>query len=132
MACSASRNFGPVVVWSSGSTTNWVFHPVAEPEPSADVPTTMRPNLGLAQSSGNAKIRLALRMSNDGLTFDTPVAIGSLVAAAESSVFGTTYSDLASNLVSKRLVQFGIQCQNASGSNIELCSASAQLDLRNA
>jgi hypothetical protein len=92
----------------------------------------MRPNLGLAQSSGNAKIRLALRMSNDGLTFDTPVAIGSLVAAAESSVFGTTYSDLASNLVSKRLVQFGIQCQNASGSNIELCSASAQLDLRNA
>jgi len=130
MSCSAdnARTFGPIVVFTSGSTSSWLFHPVGPPEPSSQVGTMMRPNLNIQQTSGNVKIRLAMRMSNDGLTFDTPVAIGALERAQLGAAYGSSFSNLATTLASKRLVHFGIESVNDSGTRVEVASASAELD----
>lgn len=130
LACddSNSETFGPIVVWSAKDDSNWVFHPVGPPRSSATVKPKMRPNLSMAQESGACRIRAAIRTTNDGVTFETPVAIGSVECTADGAQYGGSYTDLSTNLNAKRLVQIGIQCINQSGTSLEMCAASLQLD----
>lgn len=69
-------------------------------------------------------------MTNDGASYDAPVAIGTLERTADGVAYGGAYSDLTSTLDGKRLAQFGIQCQNTSGTRIEMGSVSAELDFQ--
>lgn len=66
----------------------------------------------LAQSSGALLIRPAIRTSNDGQTFDTPVAIGSDTRNADGTAYGTTFVNLTTATNSKQLVQPGIKAKN--------------------
>ena len=134
MTCSNTKSgsvtLGPTPVWSERSTSTWVFHPVSAPMQSADVAGSIRPNIDMGQDSGNAKARAALRMSDDGLTWDTPVAIGTLTATADGTSYATSYADVKSTLEGKRLVQFGIECTNETGTDLELARVSIQLDFQ--
>lgn len=134
MTCSpykqGSQTFGPLPVWSKRSTSTWVFHPGGPPMQSADVSPSIRPNLDVGQDTGAVKVRAALRMSNDGATWDTPVAIGTLTANSEGAVYASSYADLKATLTGKRLVQFGIECTNDTGTNLELARVSMQLDFQ--
>lgn len=134
MTCSEYSNgsvqLGPITTWTKRSTTNWIFHSLGAPMQSATVGRKIRPNIDMSETSGDVKVRLSMRMSNDGMTWDTPVAIGTLTANADGPQFGSSFADLSSTLDGKRLVQFGVEAVNDIGSNLELARVAAQLDFQ--
>ncbi|MCK6502490.1 hypothetical protein L6R53_03685 [Myxococcota bacterium] len=130
MSCkSATKTWGPIPVWSSKSTTNWLFHPLSGPLDSTDI-DEVRPSFEMPQNSGHAKIRPALRMSNDAQTWDTAVAIGNSTLSADGVSYGAAYEDVSATTSAKAWVQFGIECQNVSGGGPELCMAALKIDHR--
>lgn len=130
MACeSGSHQAGPLPVWSQKDTTNWVFHPALPPMDSARH-KYVRASIEMAQNSGACKIRPALRMSNDGVTWDTPVAIGSDTRNSNGTTYGNTFNDMGTTTAAKQIVQYGVQAVNDSGTALEMCSASLKIDVK--
>ena len=88
----------------------------------------VRASLQMAQSSGAAKFRVAIRMSDDGVTFAPPVPVGPLVRTSDGASYGSDYTNLSTTFSSKRYFQIGVECTNSTGTSLEFCSASLQLD----
>lgn len=123
-----SMTFPAVPVWSSKSTTNWVFFPMSAPLPSVGV-LKIRVSFEMLNNSGAAKIRPVLRMSNDGPDWDAAVAIGTATRNADGTTYGSVYEDMGGTTSGKQLVQFGIQVQNDNGTDVEMCLASLRVDI---
>ena len=120
---------GPLSVWSERTTNTWLFFPFSVPINNPAI-ERVRASFEMQNNSGNAKIRPALRMSNNGLAWDTPVAIGTDTSTANGVTYGDSLEDMGATTAGKGFVQFGIQCQNASGALLELCQATLKLDIR--
>ena len=74
MTCKdGTQSFGPTPVWSIKSTSTWLFFPMSAPLDSTTV-KRIRASVQLAQSTG-CKARAAIRMSNDGNSWEAPVAV---------------------------------------------------------
>lgn len=129
MACKSTKTWGPIPVWSAKSTSLWLFHPVSGPLDSNGI-DKVRVSFELRQSSGAATIRPALRMGNDGLTWDNPVAIGTATLSTEDVSHGNDYIDVSATTKTKGLVQLGIECKNTSGAGVEQCMAALKISTK--
>jgi hypothetical protein len=83
----------------------------------------VRVSTGLSQSSGNCKIRPALRWSNDGVSWDNDSVIVTTYRSTEGTDFGNTYLDITALGTPKAWIQFGVEAANTAGTNINLCNA---------
>lgn len=129
MSCKDSSNtYGPTVVWSSQQTNVWLFHPLSGALPSGGV-KKVRVSFEMAQNTGLCKIRPALRMSNDGATWDTPQAIGAATRNSDGITYGAAFEDMSTYTEAKSFVQYGIEVENDSGSVVESCKATLKVDI---
>lgn len=130
MSCSKkeSLTLGPIPAWTVKSTTNWNFFALSPPMSSSGV-INVRVSFEMANNSGDCKIRPVLRMSNDGVTWDSPVAIGTATLSDDGTTYGAVFENMATTTTAKQLVQFGIEVQNATGSGVELCLVSMRIDI---
>jgi hypothetical protein len=130
MACDQTgTTYAPINVWTKKNDTDWVFHPVGPPEDANNL-QIVRPSVELAQSSGTLTVRPALRTSNDGVSWDTPVAIGGQTRTSNGITYGSAYVDMTATTDTKQLVQPGIEAKNTSGTSLELGLATLKLDHR--
>lgn len=113
--------WGPRPVWTDG-TANPMFHPFSDPIDAGTV-TNARVSIEMDQDTGNCKIRPALRYSDDGISWNSAVAIISTYRDTAGADYGSTYVDLTGLTTPRTWVQFGIQAANQSGSAIEFCNA---------
>ena len=127
MACSSSVTYPAKGVWSQKSTSTWLFHPVSEAIESVGV-NSVRVSFALEQSTGLIKVRPALQMSNDGLTWDGPQAIGIATRNTDGTTFGDDLVDVSTHTQSKLYVRFGVQAQNDSGTDVELGRVTLRID----
>ena len=130
MPCTAdSETFGPIVVWSLKDTSTQNFFPLHDPRPSSSFRHKMRVNLDMENISGNTKIRLSIRMGNDGTSWQTAVQVDTVTANTNGPVYGTSFADMTTTLAGYRLAQLGIECvNNGAGGLLETCMASAEVD----
>lgn len=127
MSCTLSETFPDRPVWTEKSTSTWVFHPMTESQPSTGV-SKVRASFALEASSGALTIRPALQMSNDGVTWDTAVAIGTDTLTADGTNYADSYEDMSSTTQAKLYVRFGIQATNSSGTALEMGRATLRID----
>jgi hypothetical protein len=88
----------------------------------------VRVSTEMDETSGNCKVRPALRWSNDGINWDAEVNI---VAGYRSTVgidYGSNYIDITALGSPKPWVQFGVQAVNTSGTRVEICGATVLVD----
>jgi hypothetical protein len=131
MSCNGgSHTFGPIPIWSGKSTSTWMFNPMSPVLDSSGV-KRIRPSIQLAQSTG-VLVRAALRMSNDGNTWDTPVAIGTLTIHANGLAYGDDFVDVSATTKAKGKVQLGLEVQTLSGTAVELAMGSGKFDVEGA
>lgn len=132
MACEeAGTTYSPIIVWTRKNDTDWVFHPVGVPV-DANGFQLVRPSIELSQSSGALIVRPAVRTSNDGSSWDTPVAIGSQTRSSNGITYGSAFEDMTSTTNAKQLVQPGIESKNTTGTSLEMGLATLKLDHRRA
>ncbi len=120
MRCNnGARQYGPIPVWSKRDDTTWLFFPITEPMDSTDI-KMVRASFALDSSTGSVEIRPALRISNDGITWDTPTVIGNPTPrSADGTTWGTAFVNVSSTTQTKALVQFGIQAKNTTGTTTQ-------------
>jgi hypothetical protein len=125
-----SQIYGPDVVWSQGSTTDYVFHPLSPPMPSGDV-IAARVDTLMDQDTGNFKLRPALRYSFDGTNWDNSQYILSSYQTTTGVEVGTSFIDLTSlGSNPKTWMQFGVQVANESGGSREFCKAAIRVQVK--
>lgn len=76
------------------------------------------------------KVRVAYRYSNDGVTWDNPVALyanGTNEQTNDGAVYGN-FADISTN--QKLFIQWGFQAINSSGTAVEMAMASMKIDKR--
>jgi len=119
--------FGPKPVWTDGTTSNTLFHALGEPMSSAGL-INVRISTEMDESSGNCKVRPALKWSNDGITWDADVNIVATYRSTVGIDYGSTYVDITAIGSPKPWVQFGVQAVNTSGTRVEVCLATILVD----
>lgn len=132
MACSNNivTDFRPI--WSQGSTSTALFHPMTEAINASEV-HKVRASFALYSSSGNCSLRAALQYSNDAQSWDTEAEFGASYSATEGWTYGTSFTDVTGGTPTRRIwVRFGLVAKNASGTSIEFCRAKLQLDFEGA
>lgn len=119
--------FGPRAVFSDG-TANPMFVPLGEGMASVGL-VGIRVSTELNETSGNCKIRPAVRWSADGVTWGQST---SMVASYRSTVgpdYGSAYLDLTTFGTALPWVQFGVEVANANASSrVEVCNASLMIE----
>ena len=130
MACDdGSHAFGPIPVWSNKTNATWLFHPMTGPLDSTKL-ARIRASFEMAQDTGACKIRPAIRMSNDGLQWDTPVAIGTATLDANGTSYGTDFIDMSGTTKGKGKAQLGVEVINDDDTGLaEMCMASGKFDI---
>lgn len=120
MSCNDTTfEYGPIPVWTRRSDSDWVFSPISEPLNSTDI-KRVRASWALDASTGNIEVRPAMRISNDGRTWDAPVPIGSPTPRSQDgTTWATGFDNIATTTESKALVQWGIQAKNTSGTSTQ-------------
>lgn len=135
--CDAKTDtFGPIPVWTGKSSSVWLFFPASGLLDTGSIKEA-RASLELSQGTGDIEIRVAMRTSNDGTTWSTPVELSAQTQTGDGTAYGAGYIDLWNTttfpndaLKDKQLVQFGFFVKNVSGSGIEMGSATLRLTLR--
>ena len=119
-----SRFFGPAAVWTGGSTTVPVFHPLSPPIASAGL-LYARFAVQMTQDSGDCQLRVAVRYSNDGVAWDASKDVGGAYVTTDAPQFGTTYVDLMglAGTSPRAWIQYGVEAENRSGATVALCSS---------
>lgn len=130
MSCeSKSYQLGPIPVWSKKSNSVWLFFPISEVMDSAKI-EAIRVSFSLDASTGDLEVRPALRMSNDGVSWDAPVAIGVATRTADGTTYGSAFVDMSATTKAKQLAQLGIEAKCGSGSALENGMAGLKADIR--
>lgn len=123
--------FGPQVVWTKGSTSVSLYHYVSEPVESASL-VKVRVSVEMGQETGNMKLRLIVRASDDGISWDAPVTLDATWRTNDGTWPGTTWTDITSlaGLTQRPYFQFGVECLNESGTLIELANATVRVEVQ--
>lgn len=112
---SGSQVLGPIVCWTAKSDQegNAVFVPIGSPRDSSTM-RYVRPSITVEGSSGGTKVKAAVRMTHDGLTFDTPVTINGAnqSVSGNGTSYGADHTDMQTTLKAKQLVQPGVIVNN--------------------
>ncbi len=119
---------GPALSASSGDTTSWQFTPLTSTYQTGTFGTA-RISWEMASNSGECVSKPAYQLSDDGVTWLAPVAIGATTRSSDGITYGTGFA--AVTLTAGRLVRFGLLVQNASGSELHSCSSTIRVDWRN-
>jgi hypothetical protein len=124
-------------VFTSGSTLNYLFHPLTEGVPFEDI-AELRSTIELQAGTGAIKAIAAWQLSNDGITwYDGTGVVGSFTTFGgeqtnNGTTYGTTFSTATvADLNKKRRARFGLAVKNetATTSN-ETAVASLRVDYR--
>lgn len=118
--------YGPDTVFSDGTTTP-MFVPLSDPLASAGL-LNARVSTELVATSGQCKVRPALRWSDDGVVWGPS---SSIVAGYRSTIgidYGSAYLDLTILGTPKPWIQFGVEVANVSGTRVEVCKASVMVE----
>lgn len=118
--------FGPDTVFSDG-TTSPIFVSLGEGLSSAAL-INVRVSTELTATSGNCKVRPALRWSDDGIAWSSPSAIVATYRSTSGIDYGSTYVDITALGTPKPWVQFGVEAANTSGTRVEVCKASVMVE----
>lgn len=120
--------FGPIPVWTDGTTTADLFHPLGPGIESAGL-LGVRVSTEMDQNSGNCKIRPAIRYSNDGLGWGGDVLVVAAYRSTPGIDYGSTYVDLSTlGATAGAYIQFGVHARNTSGTRIEHCNATVLIE----
>ena len=104
-------SLGAQVVWSDGANT--LFHPMMAPVSSAGV-KYVRVDTEQRNRTANAKIRIAARCTDDGVTFS-----------------GTTWIDVPALFQTMlAFIQLGVECGGTTAGQNELCLATIKVDIK--
>lgn len=123
-----SRMLGPTPVWTVKDLTTVVFHPMGAPMPSAGL-VNVRVGFQLTEISGPCRARPALRFSNDGVNWNSDVAIDATWVTTDTPVYGTAYVDILALATPGAWVQFGLQAANQNASaGTGLCNATLRIE----
>ncbi len=118
--------FGQRTVFSDGSASP-IFHPLSEPMSSAGI-INVRVSTELAETSGNCKLRPALRWSDDGIGWGAASAIVATYRTTTGIDYGSNYIDITALGTPKPWVQFGLEVANNSGTRVEVCNGALLVD----
>ena len=118
--------FGQRTVFSDGTATP-IFHPLSEPMSSAGI-INVRVSTELAETSGNCKLRPALRWSDDGIGWGSASAIVATYRTTTGIDYGSAYVDITALGTPKPWVQFGLEVANTTGSRVEVCNGALLVD----
>ena len=124
--CNKTITRGPLPLHTDG-TEFYLFFPFSEPFSTKGLGKA-RSSVELSQCTPNIKGRAAIRVSNDGNNWDSPVSLGS-EQTGNGTTYGDTYVDIGATMEDKALGQVGIQVLNTSGSLYELAMGSLKVDL---
>lgn len=113
-------------MFSDGSA-NPIFHPLSEPMSSAGI-INVRVSTELAETSGNCKVRPALRWSDDGIGWGSSSTIVATYRTTTGIDYGSSYVDITALGTPKPWVQFGLEVANSSGTRVEVCNTSLMVD----
>lgn len=129
MTCKPNtQTFGPTPSWTKGHTSNWLFHPMSPPQSTVGI-RKVRAAVEVGQDSGDCKSRPAYRTTNDGVTWDSPVALGTTTQTGDGVTYDDEYVDISADTDAKQLVQFGNQLVHATTSDIHHCMVTLKLDI---
>lgn len=78
------------------------------------------------------ELEMSCDSENDGVAFDSPVAIGSQTRTTNGTTYGAVYEDMSATTKTKGLVQLGVEAKCASGNALENGMASLKADIRRA
>lgn len=126
---SGSRFYGPTSVWTGASTTVPVFHPLSPPIAAAGL-LSARFAAQMTQDSGDCKMRVAVRFSNDGVGWDASKDVGAAYVTDDVVQYGTTYVDLQplAGATSRSWIQYGVDVMNRSTATVAACNAQMRIE----
>lgn len=132
MSCTDSQTLGPLTVWTQKSNSTYLFHPASPPE-STPKWRDVRGSIENRASSGAISTRIAYRLSNDGTTWEAPLALyrspnNPQVQTNDGTAYGSGFVDLSSDLQGKQWIQWGVEAINSSGTTTELATVTVKLD----
>lgn len=119
--------YGPECLFTPGSQTS-IFFPVTGPMPTANAGKAAS-SFKMWNSTGDVTIEVAVRYSDDGVTWGAPTNV---VSGATLTADGAAYNLMAvlPGTV-KRSMQWGIHIKNTALSATELCWAWLNLETQN-
>lgn len=131
MACKDNQTLGPFTVWTQKSAT-YLFHPASAPESTVNW-RDVRGSIENRGSSGAISTRIVYRLSNDGITWDSPLALyrspnNPQVQTNDGTAYGSTFVDLSGDIQGKQWIQWGVEAANSSGTSTELATVTVKLD----
>lgn len=121
-------NFGPITVWSKRSTTQKLFFPLSSPIPTSGLGSA-RTSIEMANSTGALKIEPALRTSQDGTGWTTPVTIGTQSRTSDGTTYGDSLVDISATATANQLIQLGVLVSNSSGTELQMGLATLRAEL---
>lgn len=126
MTCTQRSLFYQATVCSGGTSTPR-FNPITDRLLTSKI-SEARPRFYVESTSGaNVSIVVAIRYSDDGVTWDAASTVG----ATETSPSGWIYRPFAAVGDTKRYMQFGASVATTTGSRTESVSVSAYFDFKN-
>lgn len=126
MSCGGSSNLFQGFAWTNGTTTG-IFIPFTEAIEVSSV-EAYRIEMELRNKSGDIEVKRAYQYSNDGLTWESEVGVGSW-----NSTEGFDYpSDYTDTDKTKRFIRFGVITRQISpgGTDNEQMRVTYRLDLK--
>jgi hypothetical protein len=132
MACMDAKTYGAITVWTKKSDSLWLFHALAAPESTVGY-EAVRGSLENRSSSGATKTRISYRLSNDGVTWGTPLALYRSPNSPQEQIndgtaYGALFVNLAPDLQDKQWILWGVEAVNSTGSGLEMASCVVKLD----
>jgi hypothetical protein len=123
--CKATTRRMRRALWSKGSTTNAVFHPLVRVN--VNEAGSVRVSYDLESKTPDGTVRRAYRTSDDGFTWNAPVEFGAAYSGSEGWSWGTSY-DMP--VVTNQIVEYGLNVKNAQNANVEMFQVVALVDVR--
>lgn len=132
MACKDTLTLGPFTVWTQKSSSTYLFHPASSPESTVNW-RDVRGSVENRASSGAISTRIVYRLSNDGVTWDNPLALyrspnNPQVQTNDGTSYGSGFVDLSADIQGKQWIQWGVEAVNSSGTSTELATVTVKLD----
>jgi hypothetical protein len=120
----------PTAVWSTGSTSTPIFHPLTTRVATMSL-VAMRISTEMSNDSGDCEMRPAVRFSDDGLEWDSSQNVhGATYLSTNSSSYPSSPESLATLTNPKAFIQFGVQVKNdGSSGEIQLCTAQIRVEV---
>jgi hypothetical protein len=130
MACNDSSVLGPQQVWTKNSNTAWLWHGFGAPMSTADF-KALRASIENKFATPYCRTRVSYRLSNDGETWDAPVALYTS-PAREQTGDGTTYGDswITPSTDAKLWIWIGAEAIDSQGVAMEMALVAIRLDKR--